>query len=185
MSRLQTKRRTFLRPWPACPACGLLVRRLTRPPPRRRRARPRRDPGAGRPVVHQRGRHVHGADRLADAARGRGGDAGRLAQVSSASTTCTTPSGKRIAELLGLRGGPGDLGLRLGALAGHGGLRRRQATPRRIRRLPDTTGMKNEVLVQKTHRVGYDHAIRNAGVQADRGRDPRGAREARSATGRR
>jgi L-seryl-tRNA(Ser) seleniumtransferase len=37
--------------------------------------------------------------------------------------------------------------------------------PRRIRRLPDTTGLKNEVLVQKTHRVGYDHAIRNAGVR--------------------
>jgi len=35
----------------------------------------------------------------------------------------------------------------------------------RIRRLPDTTGMKNEVLVQRTHRVGYDHAIRNAGVK--------------------
>ena len=35
----------------------------------------------------------------------------------------------------------------------------------RIRRLPDTTGMKNEVIVQKTHRVGYDHAIRNAGVR--------------------
>jgi uncharacterized pyridoxal phosphate-dependent enzyme len=35
----------------------------------------------------------------------------------------------------------------------------------RIRRLPDTTGMKNEVLVQRTHRVGYDHAIRNAGVR--------------------
>jgi uncharacterized pyridoxal phosphate-dependent enzyme len=35
----------------------------------------------------------------------------------------------------------------------------------RIRQLPDTTGMKNEVLVQKTHRVGYDHAIRNAGVR--------------------
>jgi L-seryl-tRNA(Ser) seleniumtransferase len=36
--------------------------------------------------------------------------------------------------------------------------------PGRIRRLPDTQGLKNEVLVQKTHRVGYDHAIRNAGV---------------------
>jgi D-glucosaminate-6-phosphate ammonia-lyase len=34
----------------------------------------------------------------------------------------------------------------------------------RIRRLPDTKGMKNEVVVQRTHRVGYDHAIRNAGV---------------------
>ena len=37
--------------------------------------------------------------------------------------------------------------------------------PERIRRLPDTTGMKNEVLVQRTHRVNYDHAIRNAGVK--------------------
>ena len=37
--------------------------------------------------------------------------------------------------------------------------------PDRIRRIPDTTGMKNEVLVQRTHRVGYDHAIRNAGVR--------------------
>jgi L-seryl-tRNA(Ser) seleniumtransferase len=35
----------------------------------------------------------------------------------------------------------------------------------RIRRLPDTTGMKNEVIVQRSHRVGYDHAIRNAGVK--------------------
>ncbi len=37
--------------------------------------------------------------------------------------------------------------------------------PERIRRLPDTTGMKSEVIVQRTHRVGYDHAIRNAGVK--------------------
>jgi uncharacterized pyridoxal phosphate-dependent enzyme len=35
----------------------------------------------------------------------------------------------------------------------------------RVRRLPDTTGMKNEVVVQRTHRVNYDHAIRNAGVR--------------------
>jgi uncharacterized pyridoxal phosphate-dependent enzyme len=37
--------------------------------------------------------------------------------------------------------------------------------PDRIRRLPDTAGMKNEVVMQKTHRFGYDHAIRNAGVR--------------------
>jgi D-glucosaminate-6-phosphate ammonia-lyase len=35
----------------------------------------------------------------------------------------------------------------------------------RVRRLPDTTGMKNEVIVQRTHRVNYDHAIRNAGLR--------------------
>src|SRR5712692_7359791 len=33
-----------------------------------------------------------------------------------------------------------------------------------IRRLPDTTGMKNEVIVQKKHRYGYDHAVRNCGI---------------------
>jgi L-seryl-tRNA(Ser) seleniumtransferase len=31
-------------------------------------------------------------------------------------------------------------------------------------RLPDTSGMKNEVVVQKGHRNAYDHAIRAAGV---------------------
>jgi D-glucosaminate-6-phosphate ammonia-lyase len=35
----------------------------------------------------------------------------------------------------------------------------------RIRRIPDTTGLKNEVIVQRSHRVGYDHAIRNTGVR--------------------
>jgi L-seryl-tRNA(Ser) seleniumtransferase len=35
----------------------------------------------------------------------------------------------------------------------------------KIRRLPDTTGMKNEVLIQKTHRYGYDRAVRNAGIK--------------------
>jgi L-seryl-tRNA(Ser) seleniumtransferase len=37
--------------------------------------------------------------------------------------------------------------------------------PAKIRRLPDTTGMKNEVLIQKAHRYGYDHAVRNVGVR--------------------
>jgi len=34
-----------------------------------------------------------------------------------------------------------------------------------IRRLPDTTGMKTEVIVQKSHRYGYDHAVRNCGIK--------------------
>src|SRR5437660_10982360 len=34
-----------------------------------------------------------------------------------------------------------------------------------IRRLPDTTGMKTEVIIQKAHRYGYDHAVRNCGVR--------------------
>lgn len=38
--------------------------------------------------------------------------------------------------------------------------------PDKARRIPtDMTGMKTEVIIQKTHRVGYDHAIRNCGVK--------------------
>jgi uncharacterized pyridoxal phosphate-dependent enzyme len=36
--------------------------------------------------------------------------------------------------------------------------------PAKIRQLPDLQGLKNEVLIQKSHRNGYDHAIRQAGV---------------------
>jgi L-seryl-tRNA(Ser) seleniumtransferase len=35
----------------------------------------------------------------------------------------------------------------------------------KIRQIPDTHNLKNEVIVQASHRNGYDHAIRNAGVQ--------------------
>lgn len=37
--------------------------------------------------------------------------------------------------------------------------------PDRIKRLPDTREMKNEVVMQRSHRNGYDHAIRNCGVR--------------------
>ncbi len=36
---------------------------------------------------------------------------------------------------------------------------------KKILQLPDLTGCKNEVLVQKTHRYGYDHAVRAVGVK--------------------
>lgn len=35
----------------------------------------------------------------------------------------------------------------------------------KVRRLPDLTGMKTEVVIQKVHRNGYDHAVRNTGVK--------------------
>jgi uncharacterized pyridoxal phosphate-dependent enzyme len=35
----------------------------------------------------------------------------------------------------------------------------------KIRLLPDTTGMKNEIVIQKSHRYGYDHAVRNTGAR--------------------
>ena len=37
--------------------------------------------------------------------------------------------------------------------------------PEKMIRLPDTTGMKNEVLVQPNHRHTYDHAVRMVGVR--------------------
>ena len=37
--------------------------------------------------------------------------------------------------------------------------------PEKIHRIPDASGMKNEVVVQKTHRFEYDHAIRNVGAK--------------------
>ena len=35
----------------------------------------------------------------------------------------------------------------------------------KVRRLPDLSGMKTEVIIQKPHRNGYDHAVRSAGVR--------------------
>ena len=35
----------------------------------------------------------------------------------------------------------------------------------RIRRIPDTDGMPNEVIVQRAHRHPFDHAIRNVGIR--------------------
>jgi L-seryl-tRNA(Ser) seleniumtransferase len=37
--------------------------------------------------------------------------------------------------------------------------------PKKILQIPDLTGLKNEVLVQKSHRYGYDHAVRACGVR--------------------
>ncbi|MBI1296147.1 aminotransferase class V-fold PLP-dependent enzyme [bacterium] len=37
--------------------------------------------------------------------------------------------------------------------------------PAKIARLPDLTGMKNEVIVHRMHRNGYDHAVRQVGVK--------------------
>ena len=72
--------------------------------------------------------------------------------------------GKRIAELLDCEAALVTAGcasaLSLSTAACVAG-----SDPEKIRRIPDTHGLKNEVLVQKTHRVGYDHAIRNAGVR--------------------
>lgn len=72
--------------------------------------------------------------------------------------------GKRIAELIGCEAAAVTSGaagaLTLGTAACMTG-----SNQEFIRRLPDTTGMKTEVIIQKSHRYGYDHAVRNCGIR--------------------
>jgi len=37
--------------------------------------------------------------------------------------------------------------------------------PAHIKQLPDVSGLKDEVVIQKVHRISYDHAVRGAGVK--------------------
>jgi L-seryl-tRNA(Ser) seleniumtransferase len=167
MSRLQTQRRTFLRALAGVPGLGLLVR--------------------GNPAVAQQAATAAGV-----AARDVIGELGVRSFINAAGTfTALTGSlmrpevvaaiqvasrkyvriddlhaavGARIAELLGCQAALVTSGcasaLSLSTAACVAG-----SDPEKIRRIPDTQGLKNEVIVQKTHRVGYDHAIRNAGVR--------------------
>ncbi len=72
--------------------------------------------------------------------------------------------GKKIAEMLGVEAAMVTSGaagaIVLGTAACVAG-----KNPERILRLPDTTGMKSEVIIQKSHRMAFDHAIRNVGVR--------------------
>ncbi|HEX2488843.1 MAG TPA: selenocysteine synthase [Blastocatellia bacterium] len=75
-------------------------------------------------------------------------------------------AGKRVAELIGCEAAMITSGaaaaLTVGAAACVAG-----KNPDWIKRIPDLagTGMKSEVIVQKSHRYGYDHAVRNCGVK--------------------
>ena len=71
--------------------------------------------------------------------------------------------GARLAELIGCEAamvtGGATSSMTLGTAACITGIE-----PDRIRRVPDLRGLKNEVIVQKSHRFEYDHGVRNAGV---------------------
>lgn len=75
-----------------------------------------------------------------------------------------TKAGERIAKLIGVEaamvtsGAAGAIMLATAAcITGK--------DPEKIKRIPDTAGMKDEVIVPKWMRNGYDHAARNAGVK--------------------
>jgi len=75
-------------------------------------------------------------------------------------------AGKRVAELIGCEAAMITSGaaaaLTVGTAACVAG-----KNPDWIKRVPDLSGtaMKSEVIVQKSHRYGYDHAVRNCGVK--------------------
>ncbi len=73
-------------------------------------------------------------------------------------------AGRRIAEMLGVEAAcvtSGAAGaMTIGTAACLTG-----SDPEKIKRIPDTTGMKNDVMIQKAHRYAFDHAIRNVGVR--------------------
>ena len=72
--------------------------------------------------------------------------------------------GKRIAELVGSQAAMVTAGAASALTLGTAGVL--TGTDRqKVNQIPDLTGMKNEVIVQKSHRFPYDHAIRNPGVK--------------------
>ncbi len=72
-------------------------------------------------------------------------------------------AGRTIAEITGAEAAyvtPGAAaGLALSTAACMAGL-----DPSKVNRLPNATGMKNEVAIHRTHRYDYDHAIRSVGA---------------------
>jgi L-seryl-tRNA(Ser) seleniumtransferase len=72
--------------------------------------------------------------------------------------------GERIASMLGVESAMVTSGaagaLTIGTAACITG-----SDPSAIKSLPDLTGLKSEVIIQKKHRFGYDHAVRATGVK--------------------
>src|SRR6266705_6068138 len=76
-------------------------------------------------------------------------------------------AGKRIAEMLKLPEGYSALVTSGAAAAMQSGLAGILTgdNPKFIEQLPDLTGMKSEVIIQKSHRNPFDHQLRNTGIK--------------------
>src|SRR5437667_10986161 len=76
-------------------------------------------------------------------------------------------AGKRIAEMLKLPEGYGAIVTSGAAAAMQSGLAGILTgdSPKFIEQLPDLTGMKSEVILQKSHRNPFDHQLRSTGVK--------------------
>ena len=72
--------------------------------------------------------------------------------------------GERIADLLGCEAATVTAGAASAMTLGTAGVLTGM-DPEKAVQLPDVSGMKSEVIIQKSHDVGYTHAIRNCGVK--------------------
>ena len=75
--------------------------------------------------------------------------------------------GKRISQMLKLPDGYGAMvtcGAAAAMQSGYAGILT-GSNPDFIKQIPDLTGMKSEVIIQKAHRYAFDHAIRTTGVK--------------------
>jgi len=72
--------------------------------------------------------------------------------------------GERLAKLTGTEGAMVSTGaagaIAIGTYACIAG-----EDPKNIKRLPNLDGLKNEVIIQKIHRISYDHAVRGSGAK--------------------
>lgn len=72
--------------------------------------------------------------------------------------------GKKIASLVGCEAAMVTAGAASALTLGTAGILT-GPDRQKVNQIPDLTGMKNEVIIQKSHRFPYDHAIRNTGVK--------------------
>jgi len=71
--------------------------------------------------------------------------------------------GRRIAELIGCEAATVTSGAASAITLGTAGVLSGN-DPAKVAQIPDVTGLKSEVIMQKSHEIGYAHAIRNCGV---------------------
>lgn len=72
-------------------------------------------------------------------------------------------AGQLIADITGAEGGYVTSGAAAGLMLATAACIT-ELDPGRMNRLPDTSGMKNEVIIPRSHRNFYDHAVRSVGV---------------------
>ena len=90
-----------------------------------------------------------------------------MVQASKHSVSMTelqAAASRTIAEVTGAEAGYVTAGASAGLTMGTGAILA-GLDPGSMERLPDTTGMKNEFIVAREHRNGYDHAVRLAGAK--------------------